>query len=244
MESHFEALIKQLRYRQQIVSQVFNQSNIFESEIRINSYHTFTFHSTPLIVFEGTNHTECRITMCQCGSSWDTSITSTTNASLAESSAVAKAGTALLVQALKSTASQDVSSFHFAGHNRGKASPPSLSELIGPRIFLHDLPQLPELDDLFSLEGKILDAHKWTAELFGSFETWFLVIGSTCGIQASVMATCSPGISVLDLSSFLSDFLAVDPLRITLSASDLHLSGYETDDISAGGKVFKSLYIL
>ncbi|KAL5217283.1 hypothetical protein ABZP36_017967 [Zizania latifolia] len=57
-----------------------------------------------------------------------------------------------LVQALKSTASQDVSSFHFPGHNRGKATPPSLSELIGPRTFLHDLPKLPELDDLFSLK--------------------------------------------------------------------------------------------
>uniref|UniRef100_A0ACD5XRW1 Uncharacterized protein n=1 Tax=Avena sativa TaxID=4498 RepID=A0ACD5XRW1_AVESA len=42
-----------------------------------------------------------------------------------------------------------------------------------------------------------------------------------------------PGVSVLDLSSFFSDFPAMDPLRITLSASDLHLSGYEADDILA-----------
>ncbi|CAM0878068.1 unnamed protein product [Alopecurus aequalis] len=42
-----------------------------------------------------------------------------------------------------------------------------------------------------------------------------------------------PGISVLDLSSFVSDFPAIDPLRITLSASDLHLSGYKADDILA-----------
>jgi arginine/lysine/ornithine decarboxylase len=42
-----------------------------------------------------------------------------------------------------------------------------------------------------------------------------------------------PGISVLDLSNFVSDFPAVDPLRITLSASDLHLSGYEADDVFA-----------
>lgn len=40
-----------------------------------------------------------------------------------------------------------------------------------------------------------------------------------------------PGISVLDLPCFASDFPAIDPLRITLSASDLQLSGYEADDI-------------
>ncbi|GLT62824.1 hypothetical protein SLA2020_354320, partial [Shorea laevis] len=29
--------------------------------------------------------------------------------------------------------------------------------------------------------------------LFGSSETWFLVGGTTCGVQAAIMATCSPG---------------------------------------------------
>uniref|UniRef100_A0A0E0P3W8 Purple acid phosphatase n=2 Tax=Oryza rufipogon TaxID=4529 RepID=A0A0E0P3W8_ORYRU len=134
-----------------------------------------------------------RHVVVQCATSWDTPRTSTTNGSHAEPSAVVKAGTAPLIQALKSTANQDVSCFHFPGHNRGKASPPSLSELIGSRTFLHDLPELPELDDLFSPKGVILDAQKRAAELFGSFKTWFLVNGSTCGIQASVMATCSPG---------------------------------------------------
>ncbi|XP_008671625.1 arginine decarboxylase [Zea mays] len=40
-----------------------------------------------------------------------------------------------------------------------------------------------------------------------------------------------PGISVLDLPCFASDFPAIDLLRITLSASNLQLSGYEADDI-------------
>jgi len=114
-------------------------------------------------------------------------------ASPAESSAVIQGGTAPLVQALQSTASQDVACFHFPGHNRGKAAPSSLSKLIGSGAFLHDLPELPELDDLFSPKGVILDAQKRAAQLFGSSKTWFLVNGTTCGIQASVMATCSPG---------------------------------------------------
>ncbi|KAK3145487.1 hypothetical protein QOZ80_3BG0253430 [Eleusine coracana subsp. coracana] len=135
-----------------------------------------------------------RRTVVQCGtSSFSRAGISEIEASPAESSAVFQGGTAPLVQALKSTASQDVSCFHFPGHNRGKAAPSSLSELIGSGAFLHDLPELPELDDLFSPKGVISDAQRLAAELFGSSKTWFLVNGTTCGIEASVMATCSPG---------------------------------------------------
>ncbi|KAJ0090155.1 hypothetical protein Patl1_13957 [Pistacia atlantica] len=98
-----------------------------------------------------------------------------------------------LVSALKASAKQDVASFHFPGHNRGRAAPPSLTQLIGVRPFIHDLPELPELDILFSPDGPILEAQKQAASLFGASETWFLVGGTTCGIQAAVMATCSPG---------------------------------------------------
>ncbi|XP_021608926.1 arginine decarboxylase [Manihot esculenta] len=98
-----------------------------------------------------------------------------------------------LVSALKASAAQNVASFHFPGHNRGHAAPSSLTQLIGLRPFVHDLPELPELDNLFSPEGPILEAQRLAAELFGSKETWFLVGGTTCGIQAAIMATCSPG---------------------------------------------------
>lgn len=98
-----------------------------------------------------------------------------------------------LVSALKASAEENAASFHFPGHNRGKAAPSSITQLIGTRPFLHDLPELPELDNLFAPEGPILEAQKQAAELFGALETWFLVGGSTCGVQAAIMATCSPG---------------------------------------------------
>ncbi|KAG0498483.1 hypothetical protein HPP92_002779 [Vanilla planifolia] len=101
--------------------------------------------------------------------------------------------TAPLVDALRASALKDVASFHFPGHNRGQAAPPSLSNITGISTFIHDLPELPELDDLFSPKGVILEAQTKAAELFGASQTWFLVGGSTCGIQASIMATCSPG---------------------------------------------------
>ncbi|KAK1642113.1 hypothetical protein QYE76_059918 [Lolium multiflorum] len=134
-----------------------------------------------------------RHVIAHCGTSWNTPGISETEATITESSVAVQGGTAPLVQALKSTAAQDVSCFHFPGHNRGKAAPSSLLNLIGTRAFSHDLPELPELDDLFYPRGVILDAQNQAAQLFGSSKTWFLVNGSTCGIQAAVMATCSPG---------------------------------------------------
>ncbi|KAJ6673118.1 ARGININE DECARBOXYLASE [Salix viminalis] len=98
-----------------------------------------------------------------------------------------------LIGALKASAEKNSASFHFPGHNRGRAAPSSLTQLIGVRPFIHDLPELPELDNLFSPEGPILEAQMQAAKLFGSSETWFLVGGTTCGIQAAIMATCSPG---------------------------------------------------
>ncbi|KAF8389481.1 hypothetical protein HHK36_026176 [Tetracentron sinense] len=102
-----------------------------------------------------------------------------------------------LVSALKASAEQNVARFHFPGHNRGLAAPPSLARVIGVEPFLHDLPELPELDNLFSPNGVILDAQIQAAKLFGSSETWFLVGGTTCGVQAAIMATCSPGDSII-----------------------------------------------
>jgi len=98
-----------------------------------------------------------------------------------------------LVNAIKAAAKENAAGFHFPGHNRGRAAPSSLTELIGRRPFLHDLPELPELGNLFAADGPILEAQKLAAELFGASETWFLVGGTTCGIQAAILGTCCPG---------------------------------------------------
>ncbi|XWS73355.1 hypothetical protein CRYUN_Cryun02cG0120700 [Craigia yunnanensis] len=115
-----------------------------------------------------------------------------------------------LVSALKNSADQNAASFHFPGHNRGWAAPSSLVQLIGLKPFIHDLPELPELDNLFSPEGPILEAQKLASKLFGSSETWFLVGGTTCGIQAAILATCSPGeYLILPRNSHLSAISAM-----------------------------------
>ncbi|KAL3825547.1 hypothetical protein ACJIZ3_021576 [Penstemon smallii] len=70
-------------------------------------------------------------------------------------------------------------------------------ELIGSDPFLHDVTELPDLDNFFSPKGPLLEAIKLAAELFGAKETWFLVGGTSCGVQAAILATCSPGETII-----------------------------------------------
>ncbi|KAG6550603.1 hypothetical protein Mapa_007856 [Marchantia paleacea] len=102
-----------------------------------------------------------------------------------------------LLEALAKCAAQDAASFHFPGHRRGRGAPSRMLETVGNCAFAHDLPELPELDNLFSPEGVIAEAQAKAAALFGADATFFLVNGSTCGIQASVLATCQPGDSLV-----------------------------------------------
>ncbi|KAI3447295.1 hypothetical protein Pfo_003960 [Paulownia fortunei] len=102
-----------------------------------------------------------------------------------------------LVSALKASAERNDVAFHFPGHKRGEAAPSALSELIGTKPFLHDVTELPELDRFSCPKGPLLEAKKLAAELFGAKETWFLVGGTSCGVQAAVMATCSPGDTII-----------------------------------------------
>ena len=93
--------------------------------------------------------------------------------------------------------------FFFPGHKMGQGINQTLfncntSTLPGvkknlevksdPSVWSMDLPELPELDNLFSPEGPIKEAQELAADAFGSRKTYFLVNGSTCGIMASIMA--------------------------------------------------------
>uniref|UniRef100_A0A7N0U457 Arginine decarboxylase n=2 Tax=Kalanchoe fedtschenkoi TaxID=63787 RepID=A0A7N0U457_KALFE len=102
-----------------------------------------------------------------------------------------------LVKALELSGKQNATRLHFPGHNSGRAAPTSLTQLIGTLPFHHDFPALPELDNLNSPQGPILEAQLLAAELFGASQTWFLVGGTTCGILAAIMATCCPGDSLI-----------------------------------------------
>ncbi|KAL2925094.1 Arginine decarboxylase, partial [Bienertia sinuspersici] len=95
-----------------------------------------------------------------------------------------------LVSALKTAIEENHASFQFPGHNLGHKAPFSLTQLIGKSPFHYDV---GEIKDQFTPQSPIIDAEKQAAEVFGASNTWFLLGGSTCGVLAAIMGTCSPG---------------------------------------------------
>ncbi len=98
-----------------------------------------------------------------------------------------------LVDALLHCATRQNAAFYTPGHKRGQGITDRHRQLFGDAVFRADLPELPELDNLFAPEGVILQAQTLAAAAFGAEQTWFLANGSTCGIEAAILATCGPG---------------------------------------------------
>ncbi|KAK1642112.1 hypothetical protein QYE76_059917 [Lolium multiflorum] len=155
-----------------------NAGDTPERSSTVNRTFSFTFFYPFLALIQSflvSQESPRRHVTAPCGTSQNVPRIAETEAAPAEPSAAVQGATAPIVQALKSTAAHEVSCFHFPGHNRGNAAPSSLSNLIGMGAFTHDLPELPELDDLFYPKGVILDAKNRAVQLFGSSKTWFLV---------------------------------------------------------------------
>lgn len=98
-----------------------------------------------------------------------------------------------LLSMLESCRDRAYAAFHTPGHRRGQGISPRLTALCGNQVFRADLPELPDLDNLFAPEGVIREAQELAAAAFGAEQTWFLANGSTAGIEAAILATCKPG---------------------------------------------------
>jgi len=102
-----------------------------------------------------------------------------------------------LIDALKACTTRPHAPFYTPGHKRGAGISPLLTDLIGKDVFRADLTELAELDNLFTPQSVILAAQELAAEAFGAEKTWFLVNGSTCGIEAAILATCRMGEKII-----------------------------------------------
>ena len=102
-----------------------------------------------------------------------------------------------LLNALEKMACKTHAAFYAPGHKSGKGVNQSIRNLIGTAVFQADLPELPELDNLFVPEGAIAEAQELAAETFGASKTWFLINGSTSGIIAAILATCGMGEKII-----------------------------------------------
>ena len=98
-----------------------------------------------------------------------------------------------LVTQLQCSARSNTAPFHTPGHHKGNATPEILKSWLGKPVFQSDLPELPELDNLFAPEGIIYHAQTLAAEAWGADRTYFLTNGSTAGILAAILTVCNPG---------------------------------------------------
>lgn len=79
--------------------------------------------------------------------------------------------------------------FHMPGHKLGRGIPDAfLSE-----IEKLDLTEIPGTDNLHAPTGALREAQRLTAEAFGAKESFFLVNGSTVGLQTAISAVCRHG---------------------------------------------------
>ncbi|MEG4580839.1 aminotransferase class I/II-fold pyridoxal phosphate-dependent enzyme [Microcoleus sp. MON1_C5] len=102
-----------------------------------------------------------------------------------------------LLDALRDRTNHPHAPFYAPGHKRGQGISQPLIDLFGATVFRSDLPELPELDNLFNPEGAIAEAQDLAAAAFGAHSTRFLANGSTCGIIAAILATCGPGDKII-----------------------------------------------
>lgn len=87
--------------------------------------------------------------------------------------------------------------FHVPGHKQGRSAAPALRRMLGEQGLALDLTEAPGLDDLHAPAGCIAEAQQLAAAAFGAGQTYFLVGGTTAGLQALILAACRPGEPIL-----------------------------------------------
>ncbi len=80
--------------------------------------------------------------------------------------------------------------FDVPGHKFGKAIPEAFKDAVGETIFKLDVNSMKELDSLSNPTGVIAEAEALAADLFGADHAFFLVNGSTSGVQNMILSTC------------------------------------------------------
>lgn len=98
----------------------------------------------------------------------------------------------LIINELNKNLEKNLISFHVPGHKLGKIYEKLNYKSILEKIYKMDTTEIPGTDNLHSPEGIIKRSQNNASEAFKSDETYYLINGSTCGIQASIMALCPP----------------------------------------------------
>jgi len=100
-----------------------------------------------------------------------------------------------LFDALKNYHKTEIVSFDVPGHKKRFQN--EFSDYIGHKIIELDTNSMKELDILNNPTGVIREAHQLMAHAYSADEAFFLVNGTTSGIQTMVMSACNPGDKII-----------------------------------------------
>lgn len=101
-----------------------------------------------------------------------------------------------LFEAMKAYHKKNVVPFDVPGHKHGKGIP-ELVEYFGSTMLELDVNSMKDLDNLSNPIGVIRDAEELAADAYYADHGFFLVNGTTAGVQAMVMSVCEPGDKII-----------------------------------------------
>ncbi len=101
-----------------------------------------------------------------------------------------------LFDAVRKYVDDKVVPFHVPGHKQGRGIP-ELREYLGERVLQMDANGMEDLDYANNPTGVIYEAEKLLAHAFGAQNAYFLVNGTTAGVQAMILSACEPGDKVI-----------------------------------------------
>lgn len=102
-----------------------------------------------------------------------------------------------LFDALKKYNKDKIISFDVPGHKKNSKGLSEFSDLMGERVLEMDANSMKQLDHLSNPTGVIKQAEELLAEAYGSDHSFFLVNGTTSGVQAMIMSVVKPGEKII-----------------------------------------------
>lgn len=101
-----------------------------------------------------------------------------------------------IFDALKAYRAEGVIAFDVPGHKQGKGNP-ALSALLGEEVLAIDANSMKSLDNLANPISVIKEAESLLADTFGADYAYFLVNGTSSGVQSMIMSVMHPHEKIL-----------------------------------------------
>lgn len=97
-----------------------------------------------------------------------------------------------ILNKLEELKDDNLTSFHVPGHKTGKIFRKLGYKNILEKIYTLDTTEIDGTDNLHNAKEIIKESQDRAARIFNSDKTIYLVNGTTCGVEASIMAVCNP----------------------------------------------------